>query len=171
MTPTRTPPSRLRRALLLVVAAAALAGTQPLLAADVGQAPKLKGVQLSGEVVNLADLRGKVVMVNFWATWCGVCAAEMPGWQKFYEAYKAKGFELVAVSIDDEEAPIRRRVTEKKFTFPVVWRFDDHTDDDFGDVVATPTLYLLDRTGKVALATRGRISEATLRQAVDRLLN
>ncbi len=138
--------------------------------ADVGDAAKLKTVLLDGKPVALEQLKGKVVMVNFWATWCPTCKAEMPQWQKFYDAYKDKGFELIAMSIDDDEKALRTVSKERGYTFPVAWRYDDKTDDNFGDVIGTPTLYIVDRNGKVAWTKRGRVTPEQLAEVVEPLL-
>jgi len=138
--------------------------------ADVGDVAKLKTVLLDGKPVTMEQLKGKVVMVNFWATWCPTCKAEMPQWQKFYDAYKGKGFELIAVSIDEDEKLLRSVCQERGFTFPVAWRYDDKTDDNFGDIIGTPTLYIVDKTGKVAWMKRGRVTAAELQAVVDPLL-
>jgi thiol-disulfide isomerase/thioredoxin len=137
----------------------------------VGDQAKLKTVLLDGKPLVLDQLRGKVVMVNFWATWCGVCRAEMPGWQKFYEANKDRGFELIAMSIDEDQAELEKHVaTHTNFTFPIAWRWDDATDDNFGDVIGTPTLYILDKSGKVAWTKRGRVTPEQLAAVVEPLL-
>jgi thiol-disulfide isomerase/thioredoxin len=159
---------RLARVILLAV----LATVSLMLAAhaDVGDAAKLKTVLLDGKPVSLDQLKGKVVMVNFWATWCPTCRVEMPQWQKFYDAYKGKGFELIALSIDDDEKLLRQVSKERGFTFPIAWRWDDKTDDNFGDIIGTPTLYVIDRTGKVAWMKRGRVSYAQLQEVIEPLL-
>ena len=138
--------------------------------ADVGDAAKLKTVLLDGKPVALEQLKGKVVMVNFWATWCPTCKADMPQWQKFYDTYKDKGFELIAVSIDDDEKELRTVSKQRGYTFPVAWRYDDKTDDNFGDIIGTPTLYIVDKTGKVAWMKRGRVTYAQLQEIVEPLL-
>ena len=139
-------------------------------AADVGEAVKLKTVLLDGKPVSLAQLKGKVVMVNFWATWCPTCRAEMPQWQKFYDAHKDQGFELIALSIDDDEKELRSVAKASGFTFPIAWRDDDKTDDNFGDVIATPTLYVVGKDGKVAWTKRGRMTYAQLQEVIEPLL-
>ena len=156
------------RGIFVVVLAAA--GLMFSARADVGDTAKLKTVLLDGKAVSLAQLKGKVVMVNFWATWCPTCRAEMPQWQKFYDAYKDKGFELIALSIDDDEKLLRQVSKERGFSFPIAWRWDDKTDDNFGDIIGTPTLYVIDRSGKVAWMKRGRVSYAQLQEVVDPLL-
>ena len=139
-------------------------------ASEVGDQAKLEAVLLNGEKVNLEKWKGKVVMINFWATWCPVCRAEMPGWQKFYEANKAKGFEMIALSVDDGEEEVRAFAAEKKYRFPIGWRFDKAEDDDFPTVRGTPTTYIVDRQGKVALKQVGRMPEGSLRQTLESLL-
>jgi len=139
--------------------------------ADVGDAAKLKTILLDGKPVSLDQLKGKVVMVNFWATWCPTCRAEMPQWQKFYDAYKDKGFVLIALSIDEDEKELRSVAKERAFTFPIAWRYDDKTDDNFGDIIATPTLYVVDKAGKVAWTKRGRMTYAQLQEVIEPLLN
>jgi thiol-disulfide isomerase/thioredoxin len=139
--------------------------------ADVGDAAKLKTILLDGKPVSLDQFKGKVVMVNFWATWCPTCRAEMPQWQKFYDAYKDKGFVLIALSIDEDEKELRSVAKERGFTFPIAWRYDDKTDDNFGDIIATPTLYVVDKAGKVAWTKRGRMTYAQLQEVIEPLLN
>jgi thiol-disulfide isomerase/thioredoxin len=153
--------------LLTVLAAASLMFPAR---ADVGDAAKFKAVLLDGKAISLDQLKGKVVMVNFWATWCPTCRVEMPQWQKLYDAYKDKGFELIAVSIDDDEKLLRQVSKERGFSFPIAWRWDDKADDNFGDIIGTPTLYVVDKSGKVAWMKRGRVTYAQLQDVIDPLL-
>jgi thiol-disulfide isomerase/thioredoxin len=139
-------------------------------ATEVGDAAKLKTVSLDGKPIALDQLKGKVVMVNFWATWCGTCKAEMPQWQKLYDAYREQGFELIAVSIDDEQDVLRKVSKERGYRFPIAWRWDDKTDDNFGDVIGTPTLYVVGKDGKVAWSKQGRVTYAQLQEVVEPLL-
>jgi len=139
-------------------------------ASDIGDQAKLEAVLLNGDKVNLEKWKGKVVMVSFWATWCPVCRSEMPGWQKFYEANRTRGFEMIAMSVDDGEEEVRAFTAEKKYRFPIGWRFDKAEDDDFPTIRGTPTIFFVDRQGKVALKQVGRMTEEALRQTVDNLL-
>jgi len=74
------------------------------------------------------------------------------------------------VSIDDDEKELRTVSKQRGYTFPVAWRYDDKTDDNFGDVIGTPTLYVVDKTGKVAWTKRGRVTYAQLQEIVEPLL-
>ena len=158
------------RTLVFFLAVVAMATLMFPARADVGDAAKLKTVLLDGKSVSLDQLKGKVVMVNFWATWCPTCRVEMPQWQKLYDAYKGKDFELIALSIDDDEKLLRQVSKERGFSFPIAWRWDDKTDDNFGDIIGTPTLYVVDKNGKVAWMKRGRVTYAQLQEVIDPLL-
>jgi len=139
-------------------------------ASDIGDPAKLEAVLINGQKVNLDQWKGKVVMVNFWATWCAVCQTEMPGWQKFYEANRAKGFEMIALSVDDGVEEVHAFLAKKPYRFPVAWRFDKQEDDDFPTVRSTPTTYFVDKHGKIALKHIGTMSEEFLAQTANGLL-
>jgi cytochrome c biogenesis protein CcmG, thiol:disulfide interchange protein DsbE len=145
-----------------------MAGTA--FAADAGgPAPSFTLAALTGQQAALSQYKGQVVMVNFWATWCPVCQSEMPGWQKFYEANRDKGFEMIALSVDDGVEEVNAFLAKKPYRFPVAWRFDKREDDDFPTVRSTPTTYFVDKRGKVALKHIGRMSEEFLKQTVESL--
>jgi thiol-disulfide isomerase/thioredoxin len=127
---------------------------------------------LQGKTVHLTDLRGKVVLINFWATWCYPCRAEMPSMHALYQNYRDKGFEILAISIDvqgkDVVAPF---VDAYGLTFPILL--------DPGDVVSTrlqirgiPTSYLLDKHGRIASVEIGirDWNSTNMRRFLDGLL-
>jgi len=164
MNPLRTTFALALAALVTIVSAPADAG------GDIGDPARLAAVLLGGEKLDLEQWKGRVVMVSFWATWCAVCRAEMPGWEKFYEANRARGFEMVAMSVDDGEDEVRAFIGDHPYRFPVGWRFDKAEDDDFPTVRATPTTFLIDRQGRIALKHIGRMPEGFLRRNLDALL-
>lgn len=159
----RSPP------ILLILTALAGAPVLAGAASEIGDRAKLEAVQINGQKMDIEQWKGKVVMVNFWATWCAVCQTEMPGWQKFYEANRAKGFEMIALSVDDGVEEVQAFMAKKPYRFPVAWRFDKQEDDDFPTVRSTPTTYFVDKHGKVALQHIGRMSEEFLTQTFESL--
>ncbi|MEM7611422.1 MAG: TlpA disulfide reductase family protein [Pseudomonadota bacterium] len=102
----------------------------------------------AGENVRLTDLRGDVVMINFWATWCGPCREEMPLLDELHSRYNRVGFSLLGVNIDDDPKRAEKMITDLGVTFPVV--FDDTKEvSETYDVSAMPVTILLDREGVV----------------------
>ncbi|HIE66318.1 MAG: TlpA disulfide reductase family protein [Nitrospira sp.] len=112
-------------------------------------APDFNIKNLGGGRASLSDYRGKVVLVNFWATWCGPCKAEMPSMEALYRSHVRDDFEILAVSIDlGDEAPIRSFVEDFGFTFPIL--LDSQFDvNDLFQVRVVPTSIVIDRNGVV----------------------
>jgi thiol-disulfide isomerase/thioredoxin len=160
---------RLTRDIRVFLLAALL--SVPLVAQAVqGEPAYLQAVLMNGEEFDLEKHRGKVVMVNFWATWCPACRADFPVWQRVYDGYRGRDFEMVAVSIDREDDPIHKFLKKHAYTVPVGWRFDEREDDSFPKIRNTPTTYFIGRDGKVAMLRVGRMKEAELRRTVEGLL-
>jgi thiol-disulfide isomerase/thioredoxin len=143
------------------------------LAPDGAAAPDFKMKTYKGGTVSLSDLRGKVVMLDFWATWCPPCLEEMPHLIKLAKEYEGKGLVFVAASRDDmPDAPlfveeyVKSRMPELA---PYVVYAPDEMAAAF-KVNALPTLYFLDKEGRVTDAQRGMLSEDALRQRVKRAL-
>jgi len=139
---------------------------------EVGQpAPALIAPQLDGETFDLAALRGKVVIVNFWASWCGPCRAEMPLLNRFYLAHRAQGLALLGVSVDDGHD--RKQVLEimRQFAYPAVLAATAKVNG-FGPPLAVPMTWIIDPTGVVRarLVSSSGVTEETLTQAVLPLL-
>lgn len=135
-----------------------------------GNAPHLRGFLADGTPYDLANHRGKVVMVNFWATWCPACRADWPVWQQVYERYQGGNFAMVAVSIDRDQKALTRFLNGHPYTVPVVWRFDSREKDGFSAIRKTPTTYFIGKDGQVALVRLGRISPQQLTETIEELL-
>lgn len=143
------------------------------LAPDGTAAPDFKMKTYNGGTVSLSDLRGKVVMLDFWATWCPPCQEEMPSLIKLAKEYEGKGLVFVAASRDDmPDAPLF--VAEYvKSRMPELAPYVTYAPDEMAvafQVNALPTLYFLDKEGKVVDAQRGMLSEDALRRRVERAL-
>jgi cytochrome c biogenesis protein CcmG, thiol:disulfide interchange protein DsbE len=135
-----------------------------------GDAPAVTFEMLDGSALPLRDLKGQVVLVNFWATWCPPCRAEMPGFQKVYESKHAAGFTVVGVSTDELPRPrIAAFLQDHHIGYPVAMA-TQQTVAAFDGVSSLPTSYLIDRKGRVRYVVRGIFAEFTLRSAIDRLL-
>lgn len=96
----------------------------------------------------LSDLRGRVVLVNFWATWCEPCESEMPAMERLYGSLPRDDFELVAVAIDDEEALVERFQDEYRLSFPIVLDLDQSIYRTY-QTMGVPESLLIDREGRV----------------------
>ena len=132
--------------------------------------PPVTFAMLDGGAVPLSSLKGKVVLVNFWATWCPPCRAEMPGFEREYAKRHADGFTVVGVSMD--QAPpsvVASFVRDHGITYPVALGTPDVVAG-FGGIDAFPTSFLIDRRGRVRYTVEGIFAPLTLRAAVDRLL-
>jgi len=134
------------------------------------RAPRYDVVTLDGARLTADALRGRVVLVNVWATWCGPCRAEMPLLQRMYERHRARGFVILGVSVDGAgDAVVREFLRARGVTYPVavVGPGGAHA---FGAVRGYPTSFLLDRDGVVRHAVIGPLAPASLELAVRRLL-
>jgi thiol-disulfide isomerase/thioredoxin len=135
--------------------------------------PEFTMERYEGGSMALEDLRGKVVMLDFWATWCGPCQEEMPSLVKLAKEYEGQGLAFVAASRDDAGVAPRVVADFVKRRLPDLGRYVVYAGDDIARayrVEALPTLYFLDREGKVTDAVRGSMSEAAIRQRIERAL-
>jgi peroxiredoxin len=160
----------------LALAAAALAiGAGAYFAlpggATVGTAPPLRYTLLDGSEHGLADLKGKVVLINFWATSCAPCVAEMPQIAATHEKFKARGYDTVAVAMSyDPPDDVARFAQTRKLPFGVALDRGGTIAQGFGDVKLTPTSYLLDKQGRIVKRYVGVPDFDALHGLVDELL-
>ena len=102
---------------------------------------------LDGREFRLSELHGKVVLVNFWATWCPPCKEEMPIFEREYKRCTDKGFEILAVNMDSSESNLQKFLKENNYSFPIVRPSEDLQKEL--KLMGFPTSYLLDREGKI----------------------
>ncbi len=142
-------------------------------AAQQAEAPAELNLQtLAGEVRSLAAYRGQVVVLNFWATWCGPCREEMPLLEKLYREYRGRGVVVIGASVDAEatEARIEPFVRAHGLTFPI-WKGARLSQvEEFTGEQALPATVLLDRQGRIRRRWVGVVREAELRSQLDALL-
>lgn len=134
-------------------------------------APDFELKDASGKIVKLSDFKGKVVLLDFWATWCGPCAIEIPWFIDFQRRYKDRGFEVLGVSMDDDGwKAISPFVSEKQINYRIVLG-DDKTGDQYGGVEALPTTFVIDRDGKIASVHVGLAGRKDFEDAIEKLLD
>jgi cytochrome c biogenesis protein CcmG, thiol:disulfide interchange protein DsbE len=132
--------------------------------------PSYSVITRDGRVLTADSLRGRVVLVNVWATWCAPCRVEMPALQQLADAYASEGVVVLGLSVDrGPAADVDAFLAEREITYPVAI-VDDRTVAAFGGVRGYPTSLLLDRDGVVRHAVVGPIGPLTLRPALRRLL-
>lgn len=135
----------------------------------VGQpAPGVTATNLKGETLRLSDLQGRYVLIDFWATWCAPCLAELPNLRSAYETYHPKGFEIVSVSLDETPEAVTDFVQNRKIPWPQI-----HNATCTQDVVAAfgvnniPTTFLIDPDGKIVrLELRGKALGKALEELI-----
>ena len=150
----------LLKTFLLVAALAISAAAQAQL--KQGQpVPAFDTRLLDGKVLGAEVLKGKAVLVVFWATWCPTCQKELPQLQSLYEKHRDKGFEILALSIDADRFTVEEFWKDHDYRFPVAMRAPAHVRV-FGPIKAIPALYLIDRRGVLRMTRVGGISQAQL---------
>ncbi len=169
--------TRLRQ-FALVAALAALAfgctSAKPVNAArpekDRKAAPNFALKDADGKTVQLTDFKGKVVMLDFWATWCGPCKIMIPWFVELQRQYKDQGFSVIGVSMDEAGWQIVRPfVEEMKMNYPVLLGTDE-VGAAFGGVEVLPTTFIIDRQGRIVDTHFGLTSKDEIENAIKALL-
>ncbi|HZO19247.1 MAG TPA: TlpA disulfide reductase family protein [Gemmatimonadaceae bacterium] len=158
----------------LVSFACSTGDTPSTRAPEVGRpVPEYRAVTLSGDSVALADARGRVLLLNVWATWCHPCREEIPVLQALHERYASRGLHLVGVSVDarGEEDTIREFATDFRMTYPL-WLDPDERIQSVFFAIGVPATFLIDRAGILRWRHVGpvRANDSTLVRALERAL-
>jgi cytochrome c biogenesis protein CcmG, thiol:disulfide interchange protein DsbE len=141
--------TRLMPALLMGLAALIGVDTRALAAPEMDQpAPPLIATALDGQTFDLAKLRGKVILVNFWATWCAPCRREMPVLDAFYRHYREQGLELIGISVDFARDRAKMRKAAGAVSYPTTMA-NDIPVNGFGQPEGVPVTYVVDAEGVV----------------------
>lgn len=156
---------------------AALAATLVLLlcgaasAMKVGDtAPDFVRADLASKRVQLSEHRGKLVLLNFWATWCAPCREEMPLFSKWQRDYGAKGLQVIGLSMDDDVASVKQFLAEYPVSYPIVMG-DVELAESFGGVLGLPLSYLIDEQGRVVGRYQGEPDLARMETEIKQRLS
>lgn len=127
-----------------------------------------------GNEIKLSDLEGKVVFINFWTTWCGFCAQEMPHIQEVYEQYKDQDVIILAVDVLGAEKidmeGVNKFLDEKGYTFPVLYDVDGEVSIQY-KVRAFPTTYIINKEGRIADFIAGAMDKETMVEKIENIMN
>ncbi len=135
------------------------------------RAPDFELVDLDGKVVKLSDYKGKPIFLNFWASWCGPCKAEMPHMVKLYEAKKEMGFEILAINATTSEKNkenVKRFITEYGLTFPIPLDEKGTVTHQYG-IIGFPTSFFIDSDGVIRSKALGPLDEKEMTNRMKRL--
>jgi len=111
-------------------------------------APELVATELNGQIFDLAKLRGKVVLINYWATWCAPCKKDMPKLDAFYRSHRQENLEMIGISVDEPRNLPKVRKVMASLAYPVAV-LKDVTDNGFGEPEGVPITWIVDTDGKV----------------------
>lgn len=131
-------------------------------------APPIEGVTTTGQKFRLSDYKGKVVLLNVWATWCGPCRMEIPDLIEVQKKYESRGFTIVGLSDDDDIAAPKAFAAQNGMTYPVL--LTPHIAREFFQIKAIPSTFLIDKEGKVVWGTVGLITKDQVSGEIEKLL-
>lgn len=138
--------------------------------ANLKTAPDFTLKDSNGASVKLSDYRGKVVLLNFWATWCGPCKIEIPWFMEFEQQYKNKGFAVLGVAMDDDGwNSVKPYIAEKKMNYRVVMGTDS-VASAYGGIDSLPTTFVIDQEGRIAASHIGLINKDDYLKEIQSLL-
>ena len=161
----------MKKKLIFALFALAIAGAGALLLLRSAVAPEVRFATLSGESLSTSDLRGKVVLVNFWATSCVSCVKEMPKMVETYKRFAPRGYEMIAVAMSyDHPNQVAAFTEARKLPFKVALDGDGAIAKGFGDIRATPTSFVIDRAGRIVKQYIGEPEWSELHTLLEKAL-
>jgi thiol-disulfide isomerase/thioredoxin len=126
---------------------------------------------MHGKAVSLASYQGKVILLDFWATWCGPCKAEIPNFVELQQEYGAKGLAVLGLSVDDTVDKLQPFATEFKMNYPILVGLGrDDVQDAFGPIWGIPTTFLISRDGRICRKNTGIQGKAKYERDIKALL-
>ena len=132
-------------------------------------APDFAVTDIDGRKLTLSDYKGKVVLLDFWATWCTPCRSEIPHFVEMQNQYGLQGFQVIGISMDDDAKPVREFYKEYKLNYPVAVG-DDKLAESFGGVLGLPVNFIIDRDGRIRSKHLGATNDSVFDNEVSGLL-
>ena len=132
-------------------------------------APDISRADFAGKPVHQTDYRGRLVLLNFWASWCGPCLEEMPRFFAWQRDYGARGLQIIGVSMDDDAAAAKRLLARRPAPYPMV-QGDAKLGETFGGVLGLPLTFLIDPQGRIAGRYQGNADLAKMEAQIKRML-
>ncbi len=132
-------------------------------------APQFSLQDLDGKALSLANYQGKVVLLNFWATWCTPCRGEIPQFIEFQNTYGPQGLQLIGISMDDDAKPVHEFYQQFKMDYPVAIG-NANLAESYGGVLGLPVTFLIGRDGRIAAKYVGATDMTALQQKIQSLL-
>jgi peroxiredoxin len=133
------------------------------------KAPEFVRKDLNGNNLVLRRFRGKVVLLNFWATWCAPCLVEMPNFDRWQNQYGPQGFQVVGISMDDDSAPVRNVLSKLKPKYPIAMG-DAALGESYGGVLGLPLTFIIDRKGVVRAQIEGETEVGRIEKQLKQIL-
>ena len=124
---------------------------------------------LSGRTFSLSDSRGKVVVLDFWATWCDPCKQEIPHFIEMQSKYAPQGLQILGISMDDDEPPVRLFQQQFKMNYPVAIG-NPKLADEYGGILGLPITFVIDRKGRITARHIGATDPSVIEAEVQKLL-
>lgn len=134
------------------------------------KAPEWELIDLNGKPVLSDQFKGKVIILNFWATWCPPCRAEMPDFMKLHDAYKNKGVTFLGISLDTGLGPVKRYVRTEKVNYPILMG-NSKLVADYGNFSAIPQTFVIDAEGRINRQFMGLVKYDKLEKVIQSLID
>ncbi|MBI5207535.1 MAG: TlpA family protein disulfide reductase [Candidatus Firestonebacteria bacterium] len=132
------------------------------------KAPDFTLKNMSNESVTLSNLNSKIIIINFWATWCPYCIMEMPDFVSLYNTYKNNGVAILGIALDDEES-VQSFLKKNKINYPILMGTND-VRQAYGGIRGLPTTFVLNNKKEIVASFEGKVDKAVIENEIKKLL-